>query len=264
MAGSSLFDVEGKTYVITGSTSGIGLMMARGLVEVGATVVVTSRKADACAGVAEELSKVGHCVAIPSDISTEDGCRALRDAVADRLGKVDVLVNNAGNTWGAPLAEHDTKAWNRVFDVNVAGTFHCAKFFRPLLDESSRPGDPSRIVNFSSVTALAVPDDETFSYAASKAAILQLTKHLARKLAPAITVNCIVPGAFPSRMMKHAFDRYADRIAASAPMKRAGEQDDAVGALIYLTSRASSWVTGTSLVVDGGAVSCISSGATTN
>ena len=258
---SSLFDVEGKVYVITGSTSGIGLMMARGLVEVGATVVVTSRKAEACAAVEADLSQIGHCVALASDVSSEDGCRSLRDAVADRVGRCDVLVNNAANTWGAPLAEHDTKVWNRVFDLNVAGTFHCAKFFRPMLDEASKPNEPSRIVNFSSVTALAVPDDETYSYAASKAAILQLTKHLARKLAPKITVNCIVPGSFPSRMMKLAFELKADELAAMAPMKRTGKQDDAVGALIYLTSRAGSWVTGEHLVVDGGVVNCISSGS---
>ncbi len=258
MAVSSLFDVEGKVYVITGSTAGIGLMMARGLVEVGATVVVTSRKAAACAAVVEELSAIGECVAIPADVSTEDGCRALRDGVADRFGSIHALVNNAANTWGAPLAEHDTQAWNRVFDLNVAGSFHCAKFFRPLLDAGSTTNDPGRIINFSSVTALAVPDDETYSYAASKAALLVLTKHLARKLAPKITVNCIVPGPFPSRMMKHAFETAGDAIAAAAPMKRAGTQDDAVGALIYLTSRASSWVTGSHLVVDGGTVNCVS------
>ena len=206
MGVSSLFDVEGKVYVITGSTSGIGLMMARGLVEVGATVVVTSRKADNCAAVADELSQLGSCVALPSDVSSEDGCRALRDAVGQRFDGVHALVNNAANTWGAPLAEHDTKVWNRVFDLNVAGSFHCAKFFRPLLDAASTPDDPSRIINFSSVTALAVPEDETYSYTASKAALLHLTKHLARRLAPKITVNCIVPGAFPSRMMKAAFE----------------------------------------------------------
>jgi NAD(P)-dependent dehydrogenase (short-subunit alcohol dehydrogenase family) len=258
---SSLFDVEGKVYVITGSTSGIGLMMARGLVEVGATVVVTSRKADACASVAAELSEIGSCVSIPSDVSSEDGCRALRDAVAERFDGIHALVNNAANTWGAPLAEHDSKVWNRVFDLNVAGSFHCAKFFRPLLEAASTPDDPSRIINFSSVTAFAVPDDETYSYTASKAALLHLTKHLGRKLAPKITVNCIVPGAFPSRMMKQAFELKADEMAAHAPMKRNGRQDDAVGALIYLTSRASSWVTGEHLVVDGGAVNCISSGS---
>lgn len=258
MAISSLFDVEGKVYVITGGTSGIGLMMARGLVEVGATVVVTSRKADNCEAVAAELSESGTCVGIPSDVSTEDGCRALRDAVADRFDRVHALVNNAANTWGAPLAEHDSKVWNRVFDLNVAGSFHCAKFFRPLLDASSQPDDPSRIVNFSSVGAMAVPNDETYSYTASKAALLQLTKHLARRLAPKITVNCIVPGVFPSRMMKAAFEAGADELAALAPMQRVGRQDDAVGALIYLTSRASSWVTGEHLVVDGGTVNCVS------
>ncbi|CAB4365549.1 MAG: SDR family oxidoreductase [Actinobacteria bacterium] len=262
MAVSSLFDVEGKVYVITGSTSGIGLMMARGLVEAGATVVVTSRKAQACADVVAELSQIGSCLAIPSDVSSEDGCRALRDAVAERFPDgIHALVNNAANTWGAPLAEHDTKSWNRVFDLNVGGSFHCSKFFRPLLDAASTPDDPSRIVNFSSVTAFAVPEDETYSYTASKAALLHLTKHLARRLAPKITVNCIVPGAFPSRMMKAAFETKGDEIAASAPMQRAGRQDDAVGALIYLTSRASSWVTGEHLVVDGGTVNCVTSGS---
>jgi NAD(P)-dependent dehydrogenase (short-subunit alcohol dehydrogenase family) len=262
MKGSSLFDVAGKVYVITGSTSGIGLMMARGLVEAGATVVVTSRKADRCAEVEAELSAIGSCVAIASDVSTEDGCRTLSEDVAARFDRVHVLVNNAANTWGAPLADHNTAVWNRVFDLNVAGTFHCTKFFRPMLDAASTPDDPGRVVNFSSVTALAVPEDETYSYTASKAAVLHLTKHLARRLAPKITVNCIVPGAFPSRMMKAAFETNADGIAASAPMQRAGRQDDAVGALIYLTSRASSWVTGTHLVVDGGAVSCVTSGGT--
>lgn len=262
MGVSSLFDVSGKVYVITGSTSGIGLMMARGLVEAGATVVVTSRKAENCAAVHAELAELGECVALPSDVSTEAGCLALRDAVAERFGAVHALVNNAAGTWGAPLEGHDTKAWSRVFDLNVAGTFHCAKFFVPLLEAASTQDDPARIVNFSSVTALAVPEDETYSYTASKAAILHLTKHLARRLAPKITVNCIVPGAFPSRMMKMAFETMSDEMAACTPMQRNGRADDAVGAVIYLTSRAASWVTGEHLVVDGGVVNCVSSGGT--
>ncbi len=262
MGVSSLFDVEGKVYVITGSTSGIGLMMARGLVEAGATVVVTSRKAAACAAVAAELSQIGSCVAIPSDVSSEAGCLALRDAVAEQFDAVHALVNNAANTWGAPLAEHDGASWNRVFDLNVAGTFHCSKFFQPLLEAASSPDDPARIVNFSSVTAISPPTDETYSYTASKAAVLHMTKHLALRLAPKITVNCIVPGTFPSRMMKSAFEHNAEGIANNAPMKRAGRADDAVGALIYLTSPAGSWVTGEHLILDGGAVNCLNLGRT--
>lgn len=251
---TDLFSIAGRTALVTGGSRGIGLMIARGYVEAGAKVFVSSRKADACERAVAELDALapGAAEALPADLSTEEGCRGLATALAERTDRLHVLVNNAGATWGAPLEEFDDAAWNRTLDLNVKGVFHTTKFCLPLLEAAAGPDDPARVINIGSIDGLHVPVLETYSYSASKAAVHQLTRHLARRLAPSITVNAVAPGPFESKMMAATLDAFGDEIAASAPMKRIGRPDDMAGVAIYLASRAASYVTGAVIPVDGG------------
>ncbi len=249
---SELFSVEGKTVVVTGGTRGIGRMIAGGFAMAGATVIVTSRKADAVNQTVAELSEFGSVQGVPSDLSTEDGARALADAVAADHDHVDVLVNNAGATWGVPLADHDAASWSRVLDLNVQGVFHTTKFFLPLLQARATAAEPSRVINVGSIDGIHVPVMETYSYSASKAAVHQLTRHLAKHLAPSITVNAVAPGPFESKMMAATLDAFGDAIAEQAPLKRIGRPDDMAGVALFLASRAGSYLTGTIIPVDGG------------
>lgn len=249
---SDLFSVEGKSALVTGGSSGIGLMIAEGFVRAGARVTIASRKADVCARVADDLSELGTCEAITANLSTEQGCRELAESYLAGAGELDILVNNAGATWGAPLAEFDDAAWNRTLDLNVKGVFHTTKFLLEALRRASGPDEPSRVINIGSIDGIHVPILETYSYSASKAAVHQLTRHLAAKLAPDVTVNAIAPGPFESRMMHATLEAAGDQIAESAPLRRIGRPDDMAGAAIYLASRAASYVTGVILPVDGG------------
>ena len=227
-------------------------MIATGYVEAGAKVYVSSRKAEACEELAAELSDVGECVALPADLSTEPGCRALAAAVAERESRLDILVNNAGNTWGAPFEEFDDAAWDRVLSLNVKGVFHTTKFLTPLLRAASSPDDPARVINIGSIDGILVSVLESYSYGASKAAVHQLTRHLAKRLAPSITVNAIAPGPFESKMMAATLEAFGEQIAASAPLRRIGRPDDMAGAAIFLASRAGAYLTGAIIPVDGG------------
>ncbi len=253
---SDLFSIEGKTALVTGGSRGIGLMIATGFVEAGARVFISSRKADVCQEVAAELSKVGECTAVPADLSTEDECRRLVEEVGAATDRLHILVNNAGATWGAPLADFDDAAWDRTLDLNVKGVFHTTKFALPLLQAASADDDPARVINIGSIDGIQVPMLETYSYSASKAAVHQLTRHLARQLAPRVTVNAIAPGPFESKMMAATLRAAGDEIAASAPMKRIGRPDDMAGTAIFLASRAASYLTGTVIPVDGGIATC--------
>ncbi|HXY43538.1 MAG TPA: SDR family oxidoreductase [Acidimicrobiales bacterium] len=248
-----LFSIEGKTALVTGGSRGIGLMIARGYVEAGARVYISSRKADVCEAVAAELSKTGECVAIPADLSVAAECTRLAQEVSEREGKLEILVNNAGATWGAPLAEFPDSAWDRVLDLNVRGVFTLTRDLVPALAAAAKPGDPARVINIGSIDGLLVPAMETYSYAASKAAVHHLTRVLAKRLAhDGITVNAIAPGPFESKMMAATLEAFGDAIRASCPLGRIGEPDDMAGAAIYLASRAGAYVTGAVLPVDGG------------
>jgi NAD(P)-dependent dehydrogenase (short-subunit alcohol dehydrogenase family) len=249
---TDLFSIAGKTALVTGGGRGIGRMIAGGFVAAGARTYISSRNAAVCDEVAAELSEVGECISVPADLSTESGCRELAAELARREDKLHILVNNAGNTWGAPLEEFDDAAWDRVLALNVKGVFHTTKFMLPLLEAAAGDDDPARVVNIGSIDGIHVPVLETYSYSASKAAVHQLTRHLARKLAPRITVNAIAPGPFQSKMMAATLDAFGEQIAASAPMKRIGRPDDMAGAALYLTSRAGAYLTGVILPVDGG------------
>jgi NAD(P)-dependent dehydrogenase (short-subunit alcohol dehydrogenase family) len=251
-----LFSIRGKTAVVTGGTRGIGLMIAEAYVRAGAKVYVSSRKADVVAETEAALSKLGDCVGIPADLSTEDDCRRLASEVSAREDKVHILVNNAGATWGAPLDEYDDVAFSKVLDLNVKGVFHLTKFLRPQLEAAATDDDPARVINVGSIDGIHVPLMETYAYSSAKAAVHQLTRHLAKRLAPKVTVNAIAPGPFESKMMAQTLRDFGDSIAASAPMKRIGRPEDMAGIAIYLASRASAYVTGTIIPVDGGIATC--------
>lgn len=247
-----LFDVAGKIVLVTGGSRGIGEMIARGFVDAGAVVYISSRKAEACDALAAELSATGVCVSVPADLSREDECRRLAEELARREDRLDVLVNNAGAAWGAPMADYDERAFERVFALNVKAVFHLTKFLRPLLETAGTADSPARVINIGSIDGLKAPMMETYAYSSSKAAVHQLTKHLARFLAPTITVNAIAPGPFKSKMMHATLEAFGEEIARAAPMKRIGRPSDMAGAAIFLASRAASYVTGAVLPVDGG------------
>ena len=249
---TDLFSIAGKTALVTGGSRGIGKMIAEGFVDAGAVVYISSRKAEVCEQVAAELSEKGTCVPVPADLSQEDECRRLADEMATRVDRLDILVNNAGATWGAPLDDYDEKAFERVLGLNVKGVFHVTKFLVPLLEKAGTQEEPARVINIGSIDGIGVPMMETYAYSASKAAVHQLTRHLAKRLAPSITVNAIAPGPFESKMMAATLEAFGDQIQASAPLRRIGRPDDMAGAAIFLSSRAGAYVTGAVIPVDGG------------
>jgi NAD(P)-dependent dehydrogenase (short-subunit alcohol dehydrogenase family) len=247
-----LFSVEGKVALVTGGSRGIGLMIARGYAEGGAKVYVASRKREACEEVAAELSKVGTCIPLPADLGTPAGCVALAQAIAAQEPRVHVLVNNAGANWGAPLEAYPDEAFDKVLDLNVKSAFRLTVALLPQLRAAARPGDPARVINIGSIDGISVPILDTYAYSTSKAALHHLSRHLARKLAPEITVNAVAPGPFESKMMAATLKSFGDQIRAANPMKRIGEPEDMAGVAIYLASRAGAYVTGTVIPVDGG------------
>jgi NAD(P)-dependent dehydrogenase (short-subunit alcohol dehydrogenase family) len=248
-----LFSVAGKTALVTGGSRGIGLMIARGLVEAGARVYISSRKADVCERVAAELSEFGECIAIPADCSTEQGCNGLAAELAEREKELNILVNNAGANWGAPMEDFPDAAWDKVLALNVKAVFQLTRALVPQLEAAARKGDPARVINTGSIDGLKPPMLDTFSYSTSKAAVHHLTRVLAKKLAEKnITVNAIAPGPFESKMMEVTLEKFGETIIASCPMGRIGEPEDMAGVIIYLASRAGAYVTGVVIPVDGG------------
>ncbi|MGH7895551.1 MAG: SDR family oxidoreductase [Candidatus Binatia bacterium] len=248
----NLFDIRDKVALVTGGSRGIGLMIAEGYVDAGARVYISSRKADTCDKAAAELSKKGTCISLPGDCGTEAGCRALADALANREGALHVLVNNAGANWGAPFGEYPDSAWDKVLALNLKAVFHLTRACMPLLEKAVRPGDPARVINIGSIDGLQAPMLETYAYSSSKAAVHHLTRVLAHRFAPNITVNAVAPGPFESKMMAETLERFRDTIVGSCPMGRIGEPADMAGVAIYLASKAGAYVTGTVIPVDGG------------
>lgn len=249
----NLFSVAGKVALVTGGSRGIGLMIARGFVENGAKVYISSRKRDVCEQVAAELSAHGHCVALPADLATEAECNRLAAELREREPEVHVLVNNAGANWGAPLADYPDSAWDKVLALNVKSIFHLTRTLVPQLEKAARPGDPARVINIGSIDGLRAPLLETYAYSSSKAAVHHLTRVLAMRLAGQnITVNAVAPGPFESKMMADTLDKFRDAIVASCPLGRIGEPEDMAGIAIYLASRAGAYLTGTVIPVDGG------------
>jgi NAD(P)-dependent dehydrogenase (short-subunit alcohol dehydrogenase family) len=255
---TSLFDLTGKTAVVTGGTRGIGLMIARGLLQAGCRVIISSRKADACEQARRELSAGrnaadGEVLAVPANLATEAECQRLAAEVGREVDGVHVLVNNAGATWGEPLESFPGSAWDKVLDLNLKSPFFLTRSFLPLLTEQATADDPARVVNIGSIDGLHVPGLPTYSYSASKAALHHLTKVLARELGPRhVTVNAVAPGPFESKMMASTLRDRGEEIAASSPLGRIGRPDDMAGVAVYLASRAGSYVTGAVIPVDGG------------
>ena len=255
----SLFNVRGKVAVVTGGSRGIGLMIARGLLEAGAEVIITSRKAGPLEAAVAELSELGTVTGFAADISTESGVDGLVYAIRTKYDRVDLLINNAGATWGAPIDEFPASGWEKVIGTNVQGVFALTQALLPQLRASATAADPARVINIGSVDGLRVPMMENYSYSASKAAVHMLTRHLAKRLASEhITVNAIAPGPFESKMTAFLLssEEGRDAVASTVPLGRIGEGDDIVGTTLFLASRAGAYVTGSIIPLDGGIVGC--------
>ena len=249
----NLFSVAGKVALVTGGSRGIGMMIARGYVENGATVYISSRKREVCDEAAAELSKLGACHSLPADLSVEAECNRVAAELAAREPKLHILVNNAGANWGAPLAEYPDDAWNKVLALNVKSIFHLTRACLPQLEAAATAADPARVINIGSIDGLRVPLLHTYAYSSSKAAVHHLTRVLAVELAAKqITVNAVAPGPFESKMMAETLRTFGDAIRASVPLGRIGAPEDMAGIAIYLASRAGAYLTGTVIPVDGG------------
>lgn len=257
-----LFGLGGKTALVTGGSRGIGMMIARGLLQAGASVVISSRKADACAQAVAALSEFGPVRGVPADLSRQDECQRLAADVLAETAALDILVNNAGATWGEPLETFPAAAWDRVLDLNVKAPFWMVQELLPALRAAGTQDDPARVINIGSIDGIHVTPMPTYSYSASKAALHHLTRVLAKELGPAhITVNAIAPGPFPSKMMAATLDAFGEAIAAAAPMRRIGRDDDMAGVAVFLASRAGSYLSGAIIPVDGGIATTASGSA---
>jgi NAD(P)-dependent dehydrogenase (short-subunit alcohol dehydrogenase family) len=250
----SLFDVAGKVAVVTGGSRGIGAMIARGFVENGVKTYITARKADELRATAEELSTLGQCIAVPSDLGSLEGVAAFAAAIMEQEKKLHILVNNAGATWGAPIDEFPEIGWDKVMDLNVKSLFFLTRELLPALRAAGTAEDPARVINIGSVNGITHPHMDNYSYSASKAAVHHLTRHLGADLARQyINVNGIAPGHFPSKMTAH-WAAQEEEMSREYPRGRIGTPEDAAGTAIYLCARASAWVTGHTIVLDGGTV----------
>jgi NAD(P)-dependent dehydrogenase (short-subunit alcohol dehydrogenase family) len=248
---TQLFSLKGRTALITGGSRGIGRMIAEGFLAQGARVYISARKAAACDQTAKELSAFGHCVSLPADVSTVEGAQSLVAAYAKHEDSLDILVNNAGAAWGAPYAEFPESGWDKVVDLNLKTPFFLTQALTPMLKKAATD-HLSKVINIASIDGISVNPQETYSYAASKAGLIQLTRRMALRLAQdRIVVSAIAPGAFASDMNKDARD-HGDEVKGRIPAGRIGTPEDMAGAAIYLASRAGDYVMGSTLVVDGG------------
>lgn len=249
---SKLFRLDGRVALVTGGSRGIGKMIAAGFIAQGAKVYISARKADACDATAAELGP--NCISIPMDVSTVEGCKALAIAIAEREPKLDILVNNAGAAWGVPFTDFPESGWDKVMDLNVKSPFFLTQALHDLLKAAASEAQPAKVINITSIDGQRVNPWETYSYQASKAALIHLTRRMAARLIEdRIVVSSLAPGAFPSDMNKVARD-HADGVAKRIPAGRVGVDEDMAGAAIYLASRAGDYVVGETLTVDGGVV----------
>jgi NAD(P)-dependent dehydrogenase (short-subunit alcohol dehydrogenase family) len=249
---TSLFRLDGRVALVTGGSRGIGKMIAAGFIAQGATVYISSRKAAACEETAAELGE--RCIPLPQDVSTVAGCRALAVAFAGRESRLDILVNNAGAAWGVPFEEFPESGWDKVMDLNVKSPFFLTQALHASLKAGAAPGRPAKVINITSIDGQRLNPWETYSYHASKSALIYLTKRMAARLIrDGINVTSIAPGAFASEMNRAARD-HGDDVAKGIPAGRIGVDEDMAGAAIYLASRAGDYVVGETITVDGGLV----------
>ena len=248
---AELFSLKGRSALITGGSRGIGRMIAEGFLRAGARVYISARKADACVATADELSVIGPCVSLPADVSTQGGVQQLVASYQQHEQSLDILVNNAGAAWGAPYEEFPESGWDKVVDLNLKAPFFLTQALTPLLKKAATD-HLAKVIHIASIDGVSVNPQETYSYAASKAGLIHLTRRMALKLAPErIAVSAIAPGAFASTMNKDARD-HGDEVAQRIPLGRIGTPEDMAGAAIYLASRAGDYVVGSTLIVDGG------------
>lgn len=253
---SELFSLEGKTALITGGSSGLGLIMAKGLLQNGVRVIIASRKQDRCDEAMSELEPLGDCAAVVADVTKKEGRAKLVNAVADRFGSLSILLNNAGANWGAELADYSDEGFEKVIDTNLNSVFSLTRDLVPSLAAAASDTDPARVVNIGSMDGLHVPIVQrvpTFAYSASKAGLHHLTRSLAVDLASKnITVNAVAPGFFESRMTDYVFEHFKSDIEDDCPLHRVGQPEEIVGIVCYLASRAGAYTNGTVIPVDGG------------
>lgn len=248
----NLFYLNGKTALVTGGAKGIGAMITQGLVESGVKVYIASRSAEACTAFAERMNELGKgsCIALPADLSAMENIENLAKELSERESSLDILVNNSGVSWGAPLGEYPEKGWDKVMDLNVKSVFFLTQALLPLLKKAATKEDPSRVIMISSIAAVDSASLSAYAYGPSKAAVAQLGKLLAHDLAKEkILVNTIAPGIFESKMTAH-FDLEA--AAKQKPIGRIGRPTDIAGTVIFLCSKAGSFMTGNYLPLDGG------------
>jgi NAD(P)-dependent dehydrogenase (short-subunit alcohol dehydrogenase family) len=238
--------------LVTGGSRGIGYMIATGLLYQGAKVCITARKAAACDAAAKELSAIGPCISLPADVSTVEGARRLAGELVQREPALDILVNNAGAAWGEDFDTFPESGWDKVVDLNLKTPFFLTQALHGALKNAAKPGRPAKVINVASIDGISVNPWETYSYAASKAGLIHLTRRMALRLAQDhIVVSGIAPGPFPSDMNKQARD-HGDEVAQRVPAGRIGNTEDMAGVAIYLASRAGDYVVGETIVVDGG------------
>ena len=248
---AELFSLKGRSALITGGSRGIGRMIAEGFLRAGARVYISARKADACDATAAELSVIGPCVSLPADVSTQGGVQQLVASYQQHEKSLDILVNNAGAAWGAPYEDFPESGWDKVVDLNLKAPFFLTQALTPLLKKAATD-HLAKVIHIASIDGVSVNPQETYSYAASKAGLIHLTRRMALKLAPErIAVSAIAPGAFASTMNKDARD-HGDEVAQRIPLGRIGTPEDMAGAAIFLASRAGDYVVGSTLIVDGG------------
>jgi len=246
-----LFNVQGKVAIVTGGSRGIGAMIARGFVENGVKTYITARKEEELQATAKALSALGECIAVPSNLATLEGVVAFADVIKEREGAVHILVNNAGATWGADIDDFPESGWDKIMDLNVKSLFFLTQQMLPALRAAGTDEDPARVINIGSINGFTHPHMNNYSYSASKAAVHHLTRHLGADLAPEfINVNGIAPGFFPSKMTAHMLED--EKLLEAIPRGRLGTAEDAAGTAIYLSSRASAWVSGHTIALDGG------------
>jgi 2-deoxy-D-gluconate 3-dehydrogenase len=250
MTSSDLFSVAGKVAVVTGGSRGIGEMIAKGFVEAGAKVYISSRKPDACDATAAELGP--NCISMPQDVSTVEGARALAERIKAAEPKLDILVNNAGAAWGAEFDEFPESGWDKVLDLNLKSPFFLTQALHKTLMAAASHEKPAKVINIASIDGIRLNPQDTYSYHASKAGLIYLTRRMAARLAQDhIVMSAIAPGAFASDMNRVARDQ-GDMVAKRIPMRRIGTDEDMQGVAIYLASRAGDYVVGETIAVDGG------------
>lgn len=247
-----LFTLNGRCALVTGGSRGIGRMIAEGFLMQGARVYITARKAAQCDAAAEELSAIGPCVSLPQDLSTVEGCRALTERLTALEPKLDILVNNAGAAWGAEFDAFPESGWDKVLNLNLKSPFFLTQALHGALKAAASAERPAKVINIASIDGIRLNPQETYSYHASKAGLIYLTRRMAARLVrDNIVMSAIAPGAFASDMNRDARD-HGEAVAKRIPMRRIGTDEDMAAAAIYLASRAGDYVVGATLPVDGG------------